>query len=558
MRADRLARLHHRTNTVTPKFLAQPRFQQVGLPWLIAAAAWLVIFLHTDPAGDYPSSLTGPGETLDEVFNVQQGVYLAEAVKAYHLALLDPQSAREVFDPAIYNPDHPPLGRLWLGVHHQLTRSCFPPSHHPSPFVTACARTGSATAFALSLGLLGMIVIRWYGVPAGVAASLSLILMPRLFGHAHLASLETVLGLTYLAAVLGIAVSWNGEKPPRARTAAWTGALWGLVLLTKIQAVLLPVPVAVWAIWRWRQRAIPVVLIWGATGLAAFFIGWPWLWQAPLTLGWEYFSRATERVVLHVWYLGERIADRDVPWHYPWVMFLTTVPVGMQLLGGWGAVEAVRERKADARPILILACLLFVLLVFSLPGVAVYDGCRLFLVVFPLWGVLIGLGAKKLWVVLGRRMSVRNAAVLLGVGLAVQSWGLWEMRPCYLSYHNLLVGGARGARYLGFEATYWGDSLTRDFLREVAEVVPQGSRVDVVPVLHPLQLDDLLEQSPILRQHGIRLGSWQPDGTDSAEYVLEFCRKADLPAEWPALTKDWELQRELCRGGTRLAALYRR
>ena len=37
--------------------------------------------------------------------------------------------------------------------------------------------------------------------------------------------------------------------------------------------------------------------------------------------------------------------------------------------------------------------MVFVLLVFSLPGTPVYDGVRLFLMVFPLWAVWVGIGA---------------------------------------------------------------------------------------------------------------------------------------------------------------------
>ena len=37
--------------------------------------------------------------------------------------------------------------------------------------------------------------------------------------------------------------------------------------------------------------------------------------------------------------------------------------------------------------------MLFVLLIFSLPGTPVYDGVRLFLMVFPLWAVWVGIGA---------------------------------------------------------------------------------------------------------------------------------------------------------------------
>ena len=160
--------------------------------------------LALDAAGDYPALVEGPGITLDESFNVQMGVYQWKALREYNLALLHPESVREVFGTKAYNPDHPPLGRIWLGFWHDLIEWLFPPSDHPVDangirFVTDCARVGSATAFALTVLLIGVVATKWYGRSAGIVAAVSLVLMPRLFAHAHLASLETFLNLTYSA-----------------------------------------------------------------------------------------------------------------------------------------------------------------------------------------------------------------------------------------------------------------------------------------------------------------------------------------------------------------------
>ena len=54
-----------------------------------------------------------------------------------------------------------------------------------------------------------------------------------------------------------------------------------------------------------------------------------------------------------VQYFGQVIADRDVPWHYPWFYFAVTVPLGLQILGGLGLIRAWRNRRADAFPLLL-------------------------------------------------------------------------------------------------------------------------------------------------------------------------------------------------------------
>src|SRR5690349_7855671 len=98
----------------------QTRLADFVGPLSIALAALLAVVLTLDAAGDYPKLFEGPGVTLDESFNVQMGVYQWNALWTYNLALLHPESVREVFGVSHYNPDHPPLGRLWLGFWHDL------------------------------------------------------------------------------------------------------------------------------------------------------------------------------------------------------------------------------------------------------------------------------------------------------------------------------------------------------------------------------------------------------------------------------------------------------
>ena len=323
---------------------------------VVALAAWISVVVCIDPAGSYPSMPQGPGLTVDEIFNVEQGVYLVEQSKNLGWLNLIPGTSVEAFRPVNgYNPDHPPLGRYWLGLHHNLTWWIARPHQPDGPFVTACARTGSATAFALTVWLVGAFVsiMSSSTVPdpllrnsargaatfrnwAGPLASLSLVLMPRVYGHAHLAALESITNLTCTAAVLAIAAWWSGPAPPTRRAALVAGIVIGLALLTKIQAVLIPVPVIVWSLLRWRQKAIEPLLVWGATALVLFFAAWPYLWLDPVGHLLEYLGRTTNRATLHCFYFGIRYEDKAVPWHYPFVMFAVTVPVGLHALGVLG------------------------------------------------------------------------------------------------------------------------------------------------------------------------------------------------------------------------------
>ena len=383
-------------------------------PLAVSVLTLVAILATLDPADYRPGLPPGPGITLDESFNVQMGVYLVESLKSYGLGILDPQSLDEVFGNPAYNPDHPPLGRLWLGVFHEFSRAVAPVDSGDNPFVTIHARAGSAFAFALTVFLIGLFAARRWGQLAGATSAVSLAVMPRLFGHAHLASLETFMGLTWTVAILGVIHVWNRQAesgegvdagsrqkpsqqgdPPNDKAAALCGLLIGLALLTKMQAILLPPLVAVWAFWHWRLSALRPLAVSGVTTAVVFVIGWPWLWADLPGHLIEYFGRTTGRVSLNVWYLGQVFKDVDAPWHYPWVMTLVTVPAGVLLLAGAGLWEARLRLINDPTVSLVAGSVIAPLVLFSLPGVAVYDGARLFLVAFPGIALLAGFGMPR-------------------------------------------------------------------------------------------------------------------------------------------------------------------
>ncbi len=537
-------------------------------PLIIAATAWGVIVSALDPAGDHPGSRNGPGLTVDEGFNVNQGVGLADRLLAIDLAGFRRIDAQL--------PDHPPLGRLWIGLCHEFAFLVWRPVDSAVPYSVTCARTAPATAFAALVFLVGACAGRWYGPCGGLCAALAVVLMPRVFGHAHLAALETMVNLTTAATVLYLASRWGDDPhdslaPDDAEqdiatmgrnralgTALIGGLLFGLALLTKVQAVLLPIPILLWALWNMKWRGLVLMTVWGLTGLAVFVACWPHLWNAPLDHVREYLGRTTDRAVLYVWYFGRVIADRDVPWHYPWLMFLATVPVGLHALGVLGLFGPNGRAWRSRREQLILACTVFPLCVFSIPGVAVYDGERLFSFVFPLWAILIGRGASAAMIWASTRLSSRTAVASLALFFAAQGYGLWAFSPCWLSYYNLAVGGLPGAAHLGLEISYWGDGVTCDLLAATAERVPAGGTVAVLPTLHPMQWNELLLQCPALKARDIHLAPWGTEAAARADYVLMFVRPEYLPEEFRGPLDENEIVVAIRRQGVVLAALLKR
>ena len=496
------------------------------VPPLLAAAAFVAVCVQLDPGGADPGMPQGPGLTVDEGFYSQQGVYLWTAVRSYHLALLHPASLAEVFDPAgAYLPDHPPLGKLWLGAWHDLAWWAHAPESPGGPVSVARARVGSAAAFALTVGLLAWCGARWFGAVAGVSAGVLLCLTPRVWGHAHLASLETVTNLFFTLAVCGVAAWWD-PRVVNFKRPAWCGVLLGLVLLCKVQGALLGPAVAAWAAyhagrahgWRHAWRAVGPAACFGGVGLMVFALGWPYLWTDLENHPAAFLATVTERAPVRNFYLG-RVWNGDgrpdTPWHYPLVMTAATVPVGVSLLAAAGLwLGGKGERNDGEKPSRLPADPRFTLFAFAFAvplglvctrGPSLYDGVRLWLVVFPPLAVLAGVGAQHLYDRL-REWRPKWAGPVVAAVVLIQGVNVVWMSPVWLSSYSCAVGGLWGADKLGFERNYWGDAVTRDLLDAADAASHPNAPLFVAPALHQFADLDRAAASPAVRR---RNAGWE-------------------------------------------------
>jgi len=218
------------------------------------------------------------------------------------------------------------------------------------------------------------------------------------------------------------------------------------------------------------------------------------------------------------------------------------------------------QTEQTGRPgggLLLLGSLLWPLALFSWPGVTVYDGVRLFLMVFPLASILIGLGAARVCDWLQARFSVRLARVAVGLLILTQGYAAFALAPCWLSYYSLLTGGLQGANALGMEVTYWGDSITAEMLHDVVERVPENSYLQVAPILHPAYLQ-MLQETPEVKRKGIKLIPFDSERQGLSDFVLYFQRKPYLPEVLqPRQSEAWQTELGVVRKQVPLARLVR-
>lgn len=354
------------------------------------------------------------------------------------------------------NREHPPLAKALYGAAFLLDRG----DHgYLRP-----GRAVSAALFAALVWLTAWTGGALFGGSAGLLAGLSLLCMPQVLAHAHLAALDLPMALAWMAAA---AYSLRGRNP------WWLGVLWGLALLTKINALVLAAPLAAWALAS-RGLRPRQLLIAGGVGLLVFVLGWPWLWGDPLgrLRGYLAFHLGSDRWVVPTLYFGRVYDKACAPWHYPLVMLAITLPPATLLSATAGGAALLRNRPQGWSWLLLH--LAFAIVPSCVPGTPKYDGVRLFLAAFPFLAVLAGLGLD-----LALRAVPRWAAAgILLLVFAPTAARIARLDPCLLSYYSPAVGGLKGAERLGMETTFWGDAV----LPELLATVRPGQTVGVAPM----------------------------------------------------------------------------
>jgi len=324
------------------------------------------------------------------------------------------------------------------------------------------------------------------------------VLMPRVFGHAHFATLEMPLLLTWMLTVIAF------EKGTR--SALWSvaaGAAFGLALLTRFNAVFLPLFLVPWGALVHRRKVLPNVAAMAVLSPLVFLAGWPAMWRGPFDALRIYVGTKFSRMVVPMAYFGNVYPNEQRAYptpDYPFVMTVLTVPLLLLAAALWGGIVAFGRRETPApgkasrdaargRASLLLFAMGGPLLLMALPASPRYDGVRLFLPVFPFLAALAGIGIAHAWTHLSR-IRRRGPVVAVGVAaLALLIAPLVLLHPYPLAYYNGLIGGPWGADRLGMETVYWNESFNENVLRVVGQALPEGGRVALAGV--GSQVDDL-------------------------------------------------------------------
>jgi hypothetical protein len=388
---------------------------------------------------------------------------------------------------------HPPLSREIGGVTWLLFRDLFDTmtAYRIGVMVTYAVLAAACAAFTATVAA---------SILAGVGAGLSILTIPVLFAHGHLAHTDLFLASFWFGAAAFLFLWVNSS---RGGFLILSGLLLGAALATKFSGML---AIPVFGLWILLNRprdvvwAVPVI---GLSAAVVFFVSNPLLWVDPALAMSDYLGAGLDRAndarnMIRTEYFG-RIYTYRAPWHYPFVWTLIVLPPTIIL----SIIAGLFDGK---HRLLVGFCLLNVSVLYAalmLPSAPMHDGVRLFLAAFPFYAVLAGLGTAVLAAGLVRltesfdRRPLKLLPLLVLLVLFVPAVAaVVRTHPYQLSYVNLFVGGVRGADDRGLEITNLKEVLNEEVLTDLRSMIPEDAVIDSGWLLEELCFYQTLQRAP--------------------------------------------------------------
>jgi len=347
-------------------------------------------------------------------------------------------------------------------------------------------RLPNAILFGLTVALLFLIGTWEYGRIGGFAAALFYVLLPRVFGHAHIAASETPLAFFTVLTVWCFLVA-NRFWP----FALFTAIALALAINTKVTALALPIPLMIWGqLYRRRDyasNAFAMILIAPVIAVAL----WPWLWYDTFHRVVAYLEFYLAHQKTAVYYLGNTWGYNKgpvAPFYYPLHITALVIPVWMLFFLAVGVLRAIFSTVRRPVTILFIFLAVFWIGLAMLPGAPRYDGERLWFPAFAFLTLLAAGGFAGIFTAVHhwreRRASLRAdhdtsfAATIALLVIGVYGTGdLIVTHPNELNYYNWLTGRTRGAYAAGFETSYWGEAVNEDVLSFLNKTLKPGDKV---------------------------------------------------------------------------------
>ena len=388
-------------------------------------------------------------------------------------------------------------------------------------------------------------------------------------------------GLTTGLMILSALVIMVYAKQRQNRWLILSGLLGGLATLTKITSLyLLPfagLTLLTWSlfmdkpdIWTTLKSTARDIFVWSLVLVVTFFVLWPVLWVAPLTVFSEMYgimvlsaqeASATWGAEGEFFFWGEIWRDDPGILFYIVSLAYRTTPIiwlGLiATLSGliaiwvcrWGNTKLPEFLEGLASligPTLLVSAYVFFYFIAMSLGASKVD--RYLLPVFPGLSILAAVGFLPIAALLGKISGLNPLKnwVIWGVLLIGSAWLSLPHHPYYFSYWNPLLGGGQGAAKILPIGSGEGLDIMMAHLNSLsdAENTNLSGDIDVYYICRLIFVGNCLEQSEFLNSDYF------------IAYIFAQQRKTVKPSIIQTVKSEGELARQFTKDKVDYAELY--
>ncbi|MGN6719913.1 MAG: glycosyltransferase family 39 protein, partial [Candidatus Binatia bacterium] len=453
------------------------------LYWFVPGALFfgsLAIVVFT--AGDYGVVWDEPAYFHASDLHIEWVKKLVQEPHGRLSALLDDKGITDAWHWNPYNVPHPPLSRILSGLTHLFL--------HPFLDKFTSYRVAPALFFAVLVTVTYLWLKELFGELAGIFSALTILLMPNLFAFAHMAVTDLPLASLWFLTTYAF---WKGIK--NWQWSILLGVVWGLALATKFPAVLIPIPVVLWAqIFQRNRYSNNIFALLFVAPLITLAMQ-PYLWHNTGVRVLEFLYEGITRgnrpdTNFGVAFFGSTLLSSQLPWYYSFFIVGVTTPEPFILLALIGILSIAWRSEQRAALMLFLVSGMFVMSLGLLPGAVLHDGVRQLVSALPfmaalaaagfhsVFRLLVQLGSQHLQLARLNVGKVKIAVFLLPLFCLSPLLDLYLSHPFQLSYYNRLVGGPPGAYHVGLETSYFMEAFTPKFLRTLNQKLPPNAIIN--------------------------------------------------------------------------------
>ena len=357
---------------------------------------------------------------------------------------------------------------------------------------------------SLGIGILFLFISELINPTLAIISSLTLALLPRYFGHLH-NNMKDIPQATLFT--LSLFLFYRYHNRPVFRNLLSVILALSLSLLTKINAVFIPLIVAFWYLLPFHlssfKKRIKTLAIPLSSAFILMFLFWLIIWDHPVDRFFESISTYTTSTTnMPVLYFGKiYYSGVNIPWHYPFGMLAVTTPLPILIffiIGLFILIKSMKNRNKSSW--LIFLWFFIPLLRFLKPQMLVIDDIRHFMeIVFPL-SVISGIGIVQTMLLLKKAVrTIRYSACyhfsIYFFYFIYLLWQIISVHPYQTSYFNEMINLSKKNSEL-FDIDFWTISY-KSGMNWLNKYAPYGSKITVAmaPDIAKLYLRDDLKTS---------------------------------------------------------------